>query len=177
MYGYLDYGYSASGLFPRHRLGAEIYSRIGSAIEGSLGGRAFTFPGSSSVLIGTGTVTFYAGAFYVSLRPFFTARDAEWATSGTLTVRYYTSAADDYLSARFGSGYSADERWLQSSNGFSGRGVYFLASQFGGIGAIQSVRRDISLIVDISLTRQERGSDLGSYTMMYSGSLGVRVRF
>jgi YaiO family outer membrane protein len=177
MYGYLDYGYSASGLFPRHRVGAEFYSRIGSHVEGSVGGRAFVFPGASSVLMGTATVTLYSGAFYLSLRPFFTSRDAEWATSGTLTIRYYTAGSEDYLSARLGSGYSADERWLQSSGGFSGRGVYFLASRFAGAGLIQTVGRDLALIAEASYTHQELGTALGSYAGVYSGSLGMRIRF
>ena len=176
IYGYLDYGYSPSGLFPRHRLGAEVFSRLSSQIEASVGGRAFLFPGESAVVMGTGTATLYTGSFYLSLRPFFTFRDKEWATSGVLTLRYYTEENGDYLFARIGSGFSADERWLQSSNGFSGRGVYFLASGFAGLGVIHSVGNGVALAGDVSYTRQELGFSLGKYVAVYSATFGVRVR-
>ena len=42
-YAYLNYGYSDSEIFPRHRIGVELYSNLPNAMEGSIGLRYLDF--------------------------------------------------------------------------------------------------------------------------------------
>jgi YaiO family outer membrane protein len=124
----------------------------------------------------TGSLTFYTRAFFFSVRPSFTARASEWAASGMLNVRYYLSGTTDYLSLKAGSGSSADERSLQSSAGFNGRSVYFLASQFIGVGIMHPLNNRLQIAVNADYLLQELGFDLGRYVSVYGATVGMQVK-
>ena len=177
VYAYLNYGYSLSNLFPRHRAGAEIYTKLPSSYEGSLGLRHLYFGKASSVTIYTGSLGLYFGSYWVSLRPYFIPIDAGLSKSASISLWRYFSDAENFVALKLGAGFSADERTVQSSAGFQGEDIFYLKSQTVGVGWQQSLTTYILLVTMFDLTNQEISFRPGTYTMMYSLSLGLRATF
>jgi YaiO family outer membrane protein len=177
VYAYLNYGYSPSDLFPRHRAGAELYTKLPSSYEGSAGLRHLYFGPASSVTIYTGSLGLYFGSYWISVRPYFIPNDAGLSNSGSITLRRYFGDAENFVSLKAGAGFSADERTIQSSTGFSGQEIFYLKSQTVGLGWQQSLSTYLLFVAMIDLTNQEISFRPGSYTMMYSLSLGLRATF
>lgn len=177
VYAYLNYGFSASDLFPRHRAGAELYTKLPGSTEGSVGLRHLYFGPSSSVTIYTGSFGLYFGNYWVSFRPYLIPNDAGVSKSASITLRRYIGEAENFLSLRAGIGFSADERTIQSSLGFLGNEVFYLKSQTVGIGWQQRFATFWILAASFDVTNQELSYDPGRYVVMYSSSVGFRIRF
>ena len=107
-YGYLNYGFSQSSVFPDHRLGAELFHSFPKAFEGSLGMRTLFF-GSSDVTIYTGSVGKYISNYWISLRSYVTPGTTGTSVSGQLQMRRYFSDPENYIGLRFGYGVSPDD--------------------------------------------------------------------
>jgi YaiO family outer membrane protein len=107
-YGYLNYGFSQSAVFPEHRLGVEWYHNFPKSFEGSVGLRTLFFK-SSNVSIYTATFGKYAGNYWISLRSFVTPGSGGNSVSGYLLVRRYFSDPENYIGLRLGYGVSPDD--------------------------------------------------------------------
>jgi YaiO family outer membrane protein len=108
MYAYLNAGYSSSFVFPKYRLGGEIYTGLPASFELSLGVRYLNFV-SSSVLIYTGNLGKYYKNYWFSFRPFITSKPSGLSFSGIFLIRRYFSDADNYLTLLAGFGSSPME--------------------------------------------------------------------
>jgi YaiO family outer membrane protein len=177
VYAYLNYGYSTSTLFPKHRLGAEVYSKLPSRLEGSVGMRYLSFDPSTRVTMYTGTLGYYFGTYWVSFRPYFIPNDAAVTNSASVTLRRYVGEGETYVSLHAGAGFSADERSLQSSAGFSGKDVFSLKSQTFGVGWQQNLNAVTLLLMSFDIVNQELSFSPDNYVTMYSCSIGIRTRF
>jgi YaiO family outer membrane protein len=178
VYAYLNYGFSNSDLFPKHRAGLEVYTKLPASYEGSVGLRRLQFGPSSSVTIYTGSLGLYVGSYWISFRPYLIPNDAGLSKSASLTLRRYLGDAENFLSLRAGAGFSADERTIQSNSGFLGQTeVFYLQSQTVGIGIQQGVATYHLFVATFDVTNQELSFSSGNYVMMYSLSIGLRVRF
>ncbi len=177
IYAYLSYGYSTSELYPRHRAGAELYTKLPSSYEGSVGLRHLFFGPASSVTIYTGSIGLYFGSYWISVRPYLIPNDAGLTKSASVTLRRYLGDAENFISLKAGAGFSADERTIQSSTGFSGQEVFYLKSQTVGAGWQQGLSTYLLLVAMCDVTNQEISFKPGNYTTMYSLSLGLRARF
>jgi YaiO family outer membrane protein len=177
LYAYVNYGYSQSMLFPRHRVGAEVYGKLPASFEASIGLRHLYFNPSSSVTIYTGTLGYYVGNYWLSFRPYFIPNNAGISNSASVTLRRYFGEAETFLSLHAGAGFSADERAIQSSTGFSGQEVFYLKSQTIGLGWQQNLGSTSLLIMSLDLTNQELSFNPGNYVVMSSVSIGIRTRF
>lgn len=176
-YGYVSYGYSGSSLFPKHRFGLEVYAKLPKSFEASLGFRHLAFEGGGSLTIYTGSLGYYFKNFWISFKPYITPNDAGASLSFTATLRWYLLDAENYLSCRFGAGYSADERLVQSSTGFQGTEVFYLESRSAGIGGQVRATPSLLLLTSLDGGKQELSSRPGEFVALYSFSLGARVRF
>lgn len=107
-YGYLNYGFSQSSVFPKHRLGLEWYHNFPKAFEGSVGMRLLYF-NSKPVDIYTATLGKYIGNYWVSMRAFVTPGTGGTSVSGLLQARRYFSDPENYLGLRLGYGVSPDD--------------------------------------------------------------------
>jgi YaiO family outer membrane protein len=107
-YGYVNYGFSQSSVFPDHRIGLEWYHNFPKAYEGSIGMRTLFFS-SSDVTIYTATIGKYIGNYWLSLRSFVTPGSDGTSVSGYLLVRRYFSDPENYFGLRLGYGVSPDE--------------------------------------------------------------------
>jgi YaiO family outer membrane protein len=177
VYAYLNYGYSASDLFPRHRAGAELYTKLPSSLEASIGLRSLYFGPASSVTMYTGSLGFYFGSYWISARPYFIPGDAGLTTSASLTLRKYFGDAENFVSLKVGAGFTADERVVQSTTGFPGKDIFYLKSKTVGAGWQQSLSTYILLVATFDVTNQEISFRPGNYTNMYSLALGLRATF
>jgi YaiO family outer membrane protein len=177
VYAYLNYGYSGNALFPKHRTGAEVYAALGGGFEGSIGLRNLYFNPTSSVTIYTGTIGYYVGNYWISFRPSIIPNDAGTSNSATVTVRRYFGDAETYLSLVAGAGFSADQRFIQSSTGFVGQQVFYLKSQTLGLGWQQNLGTAFLLLMTLDVANQEVSFEAGKYIVRYSFSSQLRVRF
>jgi YaiO family outer membrane protein len=177
-YGYLNYGFSNSPLFPKHRLGAEYYTNLPASFEGSLGFRYLSFGSGTTVTIYTGTVGYYYRNYWFSVRPYLTPGDAGTSKSVSLTIRYFFGDVDDYLSVKAGTGFTPDERPVQSNAGYSGTTeVFHLKSQTAGIGLQKMFGTYMLLVASFDFTNQELSFSPYDYVKMYSLSAGIRLKF
>jgi YaiO family outer membrane protein len=176
MYGYLNYGFSDAAIFPKHRFGAEVYHKLPSSMEGSLGLRYLFFGANSTVTIYTGSLAWYYGNYYFSLRPYITPGNGNYSRSLSLLVRRYFGDADEYIAAKGGFGFSPDERSVILSTGENGRETYFLKSQNVGLGWQYPFTSFYLFVTTFDITHQELSFSPGEYTYDYSFSIGVRRR-
>jgi YaiO family outer membrane protein len=177
VYGYLNYGYSPSDLFPEHRVGAEVFSGLPASLEVSAGIRYLYFSPITKVVIYTGSIGWYVKSYWLSFRPYITP-DEETGTSfsGTLFVRRYFEDRDNYIGISAGGGFSPDERRIQTGTGFSSDGIYVLKSQRAGIVWMKGLRNNFILNVSLDFIRQELSFDQGEYVIISSPSLGLRKK-
>ena len=178
VYAYLNYGYSESELFPTHRVGAEIFSRLGKKAEISAGIRHLSFDADSKATIITGTIGYYAGNYWISLRPFVTPDDKAGTTvSGTLQARRYFQDRDNYVGINLGGGFTPDERRLQTAAGLTSDGIYVLASQRAGIIWSKTLPHHFIFVGNLDLTRQELIFDEGEYVFITGAGVALKKRF
>jgi YaiO family outer membrane protein len=107
-YGYLNYGFSQSTVFPKHRVGAEWYHNFPKSFEASAGARLLYF-NKTPVDIYTVTVGKYLGNYWLSARAFITPDTTVTAVSGQLQMRRYFADPESYLGIRLGYGVSPDD--------------------------------------------------------------------
>lgn len=115
-YLYVNYGFSDSYLFPKNRLGLELYHNFPKAFEGSIGLRLLFFD-PTPVDIYTATIGKYIGNYWISARTFITPDKEEGTSfSGLLQMRRYFSDPEDYLGLRLGYGVSPDDYLYQDQS-------------------------------------------------------------
>ncbi len=174
IYGYLNYGYSdTSGvsLFPAHRIGVELFFSLPAKFEGSIGSRHLYFD-PKPVNIYTGSLGYYFGNYWFSLRTYITPGNVSFSRSLSLTVRQYFGAEGDYLFAKIGGGISPDEDRLTD-----GGNLYNLRSQ--GIGAgVQYVIGPVSSVgLSFDYADQELSYNRGSFMDVFSLYASYRHKF
>ncbi len=107
-YGYLNYGFSQSSVFPKNRLGLEWYHNFPKSFEGSIGMRLLYF-NRSPVDIYTATLGKYTGNYWISIRSFVTPGTDGTSVSGLMQMRRYYSDPENYIGLRLGYGVSPDD--------------------------------------------------------------------
>ena len=102
-YAYLNAGYSDDSIFPRYRVGAQIYRSLPYSWEASLGARWLDFE-SSEVTLWTGSIARYYRNWYYSAQPYVSDKDNGTSASLQFLARRYFSTRDDYVGLRAGYG-------------------------------------------------------------------------
>jgi len=102
-YAYLNAGYSSDIIFPRTRLGGELYANLPGALELSAGMRYMDFRGTR-VYLYTGTLGKYHGNYWVSFRPWISSDDQGSIFSGLLWMRRYFRSQHEYIGVLAGFG-------------------------------------------------------------------------
>lgn len=178
IYAYLNYGYSDTDLFPEHRIGGEIFTKLPASFEASAGMRYLYFDGDTKVNIYTGSIGWYVKDYWLSLRPFIIP-DEETGTSvsASLSVRKFFSDADTYFGLSGGLGFSPDFRRIQSSAGLAADEIYLLRSQRVGVVFQKLLRPDFTMNFSVDLNRQELIFDEGEYVLITGIGVSARKRF
>lgn len=131
MYLYLNYGYATSSLFPNHRFGAELYSKLPKAFEGSIGFRYLLFSKSSHATLYTATLGKYYRNYWFSVRTFVTPNESGVSNSYIFQVRRYFADAENYVELSSGFGFSPDQRLQTVSNAEDGNIVNLRSRKIG----------------------------------------------
>ena len=174
LYAYLNVGFSDSYLFPKVRFGAELYKSLPHSLEASLGIRSLKY--SSTTNIYTGSVGWYTGNSYWSLRSYVTPGDSGTSVSGTLNYRKYRSDSDNYYSITAGTGYSPEVDTFNFED--DGDEIIKLASQKVSFGYyFTSTNKKNAWGTSAGVTHQEISFDPGNYFWVYSLSLSWELKF
>jgi len=178
LYGYLNYGYSASPIFPDHRVGGELYANLPKKLEASAGFRFLDFA-ETKVTIYTGSVGLYSGNYYLSLRPFITPNsNGNTGISGNLLVRKYLKDANTYFGLRAGMGFSPELKQLRSGGELLSETLLYVKSQqlqfeyqFTGANNSNSYK------ANLGVTHQELIFDSNNFFWSISVGLQYQVAF
>jgi YaiO family outer membrane protein len=176
-YGYLNYGYTSSSLFARHRFGAEVYQSLPISLEASIGLRYLYFGGSSDVTIYTASLGWYYKNYWFSLRPYITPGNGSFSRSLNFTTRRYFSDANNYVGFTTGAGFSPDQRRIQSNTGLENNNIYFLKSQKFEFNFQKSIRYNLTWSLDLSYSHQELAFSYGDFVNVMGFTTGIRMRF
>ncbi|SNR33960.1 outer membrane protein, YaiO family [Lutibacter agarilyticus] len=175
LYAYVNFGFSSSYLFPKFRFGAELYKSLPHSLEVSLGIRTLKF--SSTTNIFTGSLGWYTGNSYFSLRPYVTPGDTGTSVSGALTYRLYRSDADNYFGVSGSMGYSPDD-YEQFNDGNTGNEKVTFESQRIRFGYyFTSNNRKNAWGAQAGITHQEISFDEGNFFWIYSLGVSWDLRF
>lgn len=177
-YGYLNYGYSSSELYPTHKAALEVFANLPKAMEISFGGRYLEFVNSQASLI-TGSFGIYRGNYYLSLRPYVTLVNGRSpAGSGSLIAQKYLSSDLHYLGIRASYGYTPELRQLRSGDVLISESLLFLESQ-----SLQLEYQFSSgpnsqhlYLARLGVSRQEYVLEEGTFFWVLGGGLTYRLR-
>lgn len=93
VYMYLNAGYSPDSVYPRYKLGSDIYASLPFAVELSAGFRFMKFY-PDNILLPTVSVTKYISNFIISSRIYFNFSSDNKFTALTLSTRQYFTDTD-----------------------------------------------------------------------------------
>lgn len=174
LYAYLNFGYANSFIFPDFRYGAELYKSLPYSLELSAGFRTLQY--STTTNIYTGSIGWYTGNSYWSLRPYFTPGDGGTSTSAALTYRKYRSNADNYISFMYSMGVSPEvNQFIFDSNDAA---IIRLKTQRLNIGYFFSTRKDKNAWgAQFDVAHQEKSFDPGNYFWIYSLTVSWNLKF
>lgn len=174
LYAYLNVGFSNSSLFPEVRYGAEIYKSLPKSLEASIGFRGLKY--NSTTTIYTGSVGWYTGSSYFSLRTYITPGDPDTSISGTLSYRRYGKDENNYFSIAVGLGFSPEiYRFYGEGNEDA---IINLDSQKLRLGYnFSSANNKNGWGLQAGITRQEISFDPGSYFWIYSLGASWDMKF
>jgi YaiO family outer membrane protein len=175
IYGYLNYGYSTSPLFPHNRIGGEAFTRLPRRLEASAGIRYLDYD-SHNALIYTGSVGCYFKHYWVSVRPYINRGEHAAGASATVSARRYFRDSQNYMGFTAGLGFSPDYTRFQSSYGLGNEKIYTSASQRCGVSLQKVFRSHWIMNVAFEVARQEVSGD-GDYMVMTTSALGLRKKF
>ena len=176
-YGYLNYGFSNSPIFPNHRVGAEVYSNWPESMELSLGMRYLDFADTKANIY-TGSVGLYSGNYYFSLRPYITPTSRKTGVSGTLLARKYFKDAENYLGATIGMGFAPELKQLSSGDTILAETLLFIESQQLLIEYQFTGKKSPNIYkTNLGITRQELVFDSGNFFWAISAGLTYQVKF
>ncbi len=177
-YGYLNYGYSSSPIFPDHRVGGELYANFAKKYEASAGFRYLDFADANAIIY-TGSFGLYSGNYYFSLRPYVTPNpNGDLGASGEILARKYLKDANNYLGLRAGMGFLPELRQLRFGDELIAETLLYVESQqlqfeyqFTGWVNSNSYRANLGVL------RQELFFDSDNFYWAVSAGITAQVRF
>jgi len=177
-YAYLNYGYSNASIFPKHKMGGDLYVNLPWAMEFSAGGRYISFA-TRNVTVFTNSIGHYRGNYYFSLRSYVRPKENDLiGVSGNLLVRKYLKDAENFFGINVGMGYSPELRQLISGDELLAETLLFVESQrlsfeyqFTGKKNPNAYR------ANMGVTRQEFAFASGTYFWGVSAGLTYQVKF
>ena len=177
-YGYLNYGFSDSSIFPKHRLGVEIYANLPKSMEASLGMRYLDFLDQQTTIL-TGSYGLYKGNYFASLRGYLTpTENGSPGLSGTFTGRKYLKSKDQYLGFLLSVGFIPELRQLTANNTLLAETLFFVESQ-QIILEYQFPGNNIANLfkAQLGITHQELVFEPGTFFWAVTGGFKYNVRF
>jgi len=177
-YGYLNYGFSNSPIYPDHRVGAELHMNWPKSMELSLGMRHLNF-GASSANILTGSVGLYKGNYYYALRPYLApSSTGQMGLSASLLARRYLRDGENYIGVNAVIGYSPELKQLRNGEELLAESLLYIESQQLLFEYQYTSKRDPNIYRgNLGITRQELVFDSGNFFWSVSAGLTCQVKF
>lgn len=176
-YGYLNYGFTTSSLFARHRIGAELFQSLPRSFEASAGFRYMDFGSGSTITIYTASAGWYYKNYWFNARTFITPGEGSFSRSLNITARRYFADANNFIGVAGGIGFSPDARRIQTNTGLdSGNNIYLLKSQTIAGSWQKSLRYNINFVLDVYYSHQELAFSYGEYVNIVGFTTGIRIR-
>ncbi len=174
LYAYLNVGFANTFLFPDLRYGAELYKSLPHSLEISAGFRTLKY--STTTNIYTGSIGWYTGNSYWSLRPYFTPGDGGTSTSAALNYRKYRSNADNYLSFVYSMGISPEvNQFIFDANDAR---IINLKTQRFNVGYFFTTSKNKDAWgAQFDVAHQEISFDPGNYFWVYSLTVSWNLKF
>lgn len=174
LYAYVNVGFANTFLFPDLRYGAELYKSLPHSLEISAGFRTLQY--STTTTIYTGSIGWYTGNSYWSLRPYFTPGDGGTSTSAALNYRKYRSNADNYISFVYSMGISPEVNQFKFDA--NDAAILNLKTQRFNVGYYFSTNKDKNAWgAQFDVAHQEISFDPGNYFWIYSLSVSWNLKF
>lgn len=174
MYAYLNYGFSNNTLFPQHRLGLEVFSKLPKRFETSLGLRYLYFA-PNNIVIYTGSLGWYYRSYWISYRPYITPdKFAGTSFSNGFNIRKYFGNPNNYVGIDGRVGYSPDVRIIQ---GIPTGPIYVLKSQSAGLVVQKELRYNLLGTLNFDVSHQELSFDVGNYVYITSVYTKITYKF
>ena len=137
-YLYLNYGVAEKDTFlPDRRYGAELFWALPKQFEASVGFRRLEFD-PRYVNLYTGSIGWYRGNWYFSVRPWVSNKPGETSLSGSFMMRRYYATRYDHFTLRVGGGQASD--FDQSIEGL------ILSNQWSVVGEWQKQFRPLWIV-------------------------------
>jgi len=177
-YAYLNYGYSNASIYPKHKMGGDLYVNLPWAMEFSAGGRYINFE-TRNVTVVTNSLGHYRGNYYFSLRSYITPQpDRLTRVSGNLLVRKYLRDAENFFGVNVGMGYSPELRQLISEDELLAETLLYVESQRLSLEYQFTGKKNPNAYrANLSATRQELAFAPGKFFYGISAGLTYQVKF
>lgn len=178
LYAYINYGFSNSEIYPKHKVGGDLFYNFKNGIEFSAGGRFISFP-TRDVKVVTNSLGYYKGNYYFSLRSYITpVPNGLTRASGNLLVRKYLKDAENFIGVSGGFGFSPELRQFTSGDQILAETLLYIESQrlsceyqFTGRNNLNTYRTNIGVM------RQELSFAPGSFFWSFSAGLTYEIEF
>lgn len=167
-YAYINMGYSIDQIFPDFRTAISYYRALPKSLEGELGFMYLMFP-EQDVMMYTGSISWYVGNYYLSLKPYYAPSLQEGQSFSTLfTVRRYIRSTDFYTTLRAGYGTGASGiNYAQD--------IARLSSQQISLSMFWKMNPSWGIRAEIGYRRDEIRE--GAYRNRYEADLGFEFMF
>lgn len=173
LYAYVNIGFANTFLFPDLRYGGELYKSLPHSLEISAGFRTLKY--STTTNIYTGSIGWYTGNSYWSLRPYFTPGEGGTSTSAALNYRKYRSNADNYIGLLFSMGVSPEINQFNDANNAA---IVNLKTQRFNLSYFFTTNKNKNALgAQLDVAHQEISFDPGNYFWIYSLTISWDLRF
>ncbi len=177
-YAYLNYGFSNSTLYPKQKVGGDLYANLPGAMEFSAGARHITLQDRNVTVI-TNSIGHYRGNYYFSLRSSITPKsDNLTRVSGNLLVRKYLKDAHNFFGLNVGMGYSPEIRQLISGDELLAETLLFIESQRMSLQYQFTAKKSPNVYsASLGVSRQEKSFESGSFIWAFSAGFAYQIKF
>jgi YaiO family outer membrane protein len=178
LYAYLNYGYSRASIYPRQKVGGDLYANLPGAIEVSGGMRYINFE-TRNITVVTNSLGYYRGNYYFSLRSYITPQSNNLTrVSGNLLVRKYLKDAESFIGVNAGLGYSPELRQLRDGDELLSETLLYIESQRLSFEYQFSAKNTPNIYrANLGVTRQELVFDTGNFFWSISAGITYEVKF
>ena len=171
--GYLNYGFSTdNALFPKHRIGAELFYGLPKKITVSAGIRFMKFT-QTSLLTYTASGGIYTGKYWFGLRGYLTPTKQRTGGSTFLYARRFFKDDMNYVTLTLGQGISPEN----TSNSLNFDSYFFLKSQTLKFQWFKTFATRYSFQLGTEFTRLQVPFDTQKRILQFTLDTGIKYQF
>ena len=177
-YAYLNYGHSTATIFPKHKLGGDIYISLPGSFEFSAGGR-YIVTNTRTVRGISNSFGHYRGNYYFSLRSLVTPKpDGFTRVSGNLLVRKYSKDSENYMGFTVGMGVSPELRQFFADDQLLAETIFFIETQRLNLEYQFTDKSNTNIYkLRLGVRRQEISLDSGNFFWGITAGVNYGIKF